>query len=32
MLNNSRNIVADELLFTVVNAFFKNMCIDNLIK
>ena len=32
MLDNSRNVVADELLFTATNDFFKNMSNDNLLK
>ena len=32
MLNKSRNVVADELLFTATNDFFKNMSNDNLLK
>ena len=32
MLDNSRNVVADELLFTATNSFFKNMSIDDLLK
>jgi len=32
MLNKSRNVVADELLFTATNNFFKNMSNDDLLK
>ena len=32
MLDNSRNVVADELLFTANNRFFKNMSNEDLIK
>ncbi len=32
MLNKSRNVVADELLFTATNNFFKNMNNDDLLK
>ena len=32
MLNESRNIVADELLFTASNKFFQNMTIDDIKK
>ena len=32
MLNNSRNVVADELLFTATNRFFKNMSNEDLMK
>ena len=32
MLDNSRNVVADELLFTATNRFFKNMSNENLMK
>ena len=32
MLNKSKNVVADELLFTATNTFFKNMSNENLIK
>lgn len=32
MLDNSRNVVADELLFTATNRFFKNMSNEDLMK
>ena len=32
MLDNSRNVVADELLFTATNRFFRNMSNENLMK
>ena len=32
MLNKSRNVVADELLFTATNRFFKNMSNEDLMK
>ena len=32
MLNNSKNVVADELLFTATNRFFRNMSNDDLMK
>ena len=32
MLNKSKNVVADELLFTATNRFFKNMSNKNLMK
>lgn len=32
MLDNSRNVVADELLFTATNRFFRNMNNENLMK
>ena len=32
MLNNSKNVVADELLFTATNRFFRNMSNEDLMK
>lgn len=32
MLDNSKNVVADELLFTATNRFFKNMSNEDLVK
>ena len=32
MLNNSKNVVADELMFTATNEFFKDMTKDEIIK
>lgn len=31
MLNNSKNVVADELLFTATNEFFKDMTREDII-
>ena len=32
MLDNSKNVVADEMLFTATNRFFKNMSNEDLMK